>query len=885
MLSVNRKALTLLYALFLLTLFLFFTYRKVFAEDVEKIALLPFDIHSKTNATNLREAIHRGIASELEKLKFIQLIGQETISKAIEGKHINEKLALAVGKDTGATFVIMGSLSQFGEMISVDARVIDIRQGKALPPIFVQGKGLESIGPISTQLKTEIMLRVAAEQRIARIEFKGNRKIEASAISQVLKSAKDNFFSEADLSSDIKAIYRMGYFQNVAADVTDTPEGKVISFILEEKALITEIKIKGNKAIGREEIEALLTTKARQSLDPEKIKADAEKIKLLYDNKGYYNAEVRDVIEREDDREVRVVFNITENKRLYIKSITFEGNQAYSDKELKKMMKISERSIFGFFTDSGLLKREQLKQDINKLQVFYLNNGFINAQVGEPEITHDKKRIYVKIPVTEGKRFRVGKMDITGDEPKLPRPLLLKNMQINKKEYFDRASVMKDIEYLTQVCSDEGYAYADVTPSTAPHEKEQTVDVTYNITKGSQVYFNRITITGNTKTRDKVIRRQLAIVEGDLYSSSKLKRSYMALNRLRYFEEVNFQTEKGPDETLTDVNIHVKEKPTGFFSVGAGYSAVDQAVITGQISQQNLFGRGQSLSLKVHLGSTVTSYDVSFVEPWLFGIPLWSKFDLWNLTREYDAYDLDSSGFGITFGYPLWEYVTGYVGYRLTSNTIKNLDPFVAWLIQQQEGKMTSSTMTMTLVRDTTDDYIFPSRGSKNSISLEHAGTILQGNTSFTKYEASSTWFFPLFREVVFGIRGRGGYIQPHEGKELPIYERFYLGGINSLRGLREVGPKDPWTGDVIGGTTMFNVNAEFLFPLIKSAGMKGVAFFDTGNAWESGYHLGDLRKTAGAGIRWYSPIGPLRLEWGYVLDRKDEEPQSRWEFTIGMFM
>ena len=885
MLPVNKKVFISMRVLFLLTLFLFFTSQKVFAEDSKKIALFPFDIYSKTDATTIGKAIQGGIAAELEKVKSIQLIASEVIAKAIEGRRINEKLAVAVGKDTGATFAIMGSISEFGEMISVDARVVDIKQEKALPPIFVEGKGLDSIGHISTQLKTEIMLRMAVGQRIVRIEFKGNRKIEASAIGQSLKSAIGNFFSEADLSSDIKAIYRMGYFQDVTADVIATPEGKVITFIVEEKALITEVNIKGNKAISREEIEAVLTTKARQSLDQEKIREDAEKIKALYDSKGYYNAEVLDVIKREDDRTVHVTFNVTENKRLYIKTITFTGNQAYSDKELRKMMKISEWSIFRFFTDAGLLKKEQLKQDINKFQVFYLNNGFINAQVGEAEITHDKKWIYVKIPVVEGKRFRVGKVDITGDEPKLSRTELLKNMKINKKEYFDRASVMKDIEYLTQVCNDEGYAYADVAPRTIPQEKEQAVDVIYHITKGPQVYFNRITITGNTKTRDKVIRRQLAIAEGDLYSSSRLKGSYMALNRLRYFEEVDFQTEKGPDETLTDVNIHIKEKPTGFFSIGAGYSAVDQAVITGQISQQNLFGRGQSLSLKAHLGSRITSYDISFIEPWLFDIPLWSKFDLWNFAREYDAYDLDSSGLGFTFGYPLWEYVTGYVGYKLTSNTIENLDPLISLLILAQEGTRTTSSLTMTLVGDTTDEYIFPTRGSKNSISVEHAGTILQGNTSFTRYEVSSTWFFPLFREVVFGIRGRGGYIQPHEGKELPVYERFYLGGINSLRGLREVGPVDPATDDVIGGTTMFNVNAEFLFPLIKSAGMKGVVFFDTGNAWESGYHLGDLRKTAGAGIRWYSPIGPLRLEWGYVLDRKDNEPASRWEFTIGMFM
>ncbi|MFA4916026.1 MAG: outer membrane protein assembly factor BamA [Syntrophales bacterium] len=881
----NRKNIILLRALFLLTFLLFSASRDVFAEDVKKIALFPFDIHSKANAANLRSAIHKGIASELDKLKFIQLIEPEIISRAIEGRHIDEKLAITAGKDTGAAFVIMGSLSEFGEVISVDAMVIDIRQGKTLSPIFAQGKGLESIGTISTQLTTEIILRVAAEQRIARIEFKGNRKIEAGAISQVLKSAKGDLFSEADLSSDIKAIYKMGYFQNVTADVTDTPEGKVISFILEEKDLITEIKIEGNKAVDKGEIEALLTIKARQSLDPGKIKTDVEKIMALYNNKGYCNAEVQDVIKKGGDREVRVVFNIKENERLYIKNITFEGNQAYTGKELKKMMEISERSIFGFLTSSGVLKREVLKQDINKLQVFYLNEGFINAQVGEPEITHDPKGIYVKIPITEGKRFRVGKVDIAGDEPELPRAELLKNMKINKREYFDRDSIMKDIEYLVQICSDEGYAYADVVPRTIPKEKEQTVDVIYHITKGSQVYFNKITITGNTKTRDKVIRRQLAIAEGDLYSSSKLKKSYTALNRLRYFEEVNFQTKKGDDETLTDVNVHIKEQPTGFFTIGAGYSAIDQAVITAQISQQNLFGRGQSLSLKANIGSRVTSYDVSFIEPWLFDIPLWSKFDLWNFSREYDAYDLASNGFGVTIGYPIWGYITGYVGYVLSTNNVENVEDYVSWYIKEQEGTTTSSAVTLSLIRDTTDDYIFPTKGSKNSISIKHSGTIFQGDTSFTKYDINSTWFFPFYREVVFGVRGRAGYVQGNEGKDIPVYERFYLGGISSLRGLREVGPVDPLTGDVIGGTTMLNANLEFLFPLVASAGMKGVVFYDTGNAWASGYHFGDLRQTAGVGIRWYSPIGPLRLEWGYVLDKKESEPASRFEFTMGMFM
>ena len=870
---------------FLLTLLLLINYQKAFAEDVKKIALLPFDIHSKANVPKLQEAIYKGLSTELVKTKNILLIERGILAGVIEGKRIDEKLALTAGKETGAHYVIMGSLSEFGELISVDARVIDVKEQRALPGIFAQGKGFESIGSLSAKIRTNILIQIAAEMRIAKIEFKGNRKIESSAVNQVVKSAKGNLFSETDLSSDIKAIYKMGFFDDVATDVTGTSEGKIITFILKEKALITEIKIKGNKAIEKSEIESALTFKIREVFNPGKVVASIEKIKSLYDNKGYNNAEIKYVIDKEGDKDTRITIDITENERLYIKTISFEGNRAFTNKELKKTIDATEWGIFHFVTDSGLLKKEQLRQDVNKVSAFYLNHGFINAQVGEPEITYGKKGIYVKISIVEGKQFKVGKVDITGDTLTVPRPELLDKLKINKKEYYDREAIMKDIEYLTQACNDDGYAYADITPRTVPNEKDQTVDVLYQIKKGNQVYFNRITITGNTKTRDKVIRRQLAIGEGDLYNSSKLKKSYMELNRLRYFEEINFQTEKGPDETLTDVNINVKEKPTGMFSIGAGYSAYDHAMVTAQISQQNLFGRGQTLSLRAQIGSVSSMYELSFIEPWLFDIPLWSKSDVWNYTREYDSYNLSSKGIGTTLGYPLWEYVTGYIGYRLTTNDVKDIKDTASRYIKEQIGITTSSTVSFTLMRDTTDDIMFPSKGSKNSATIDYTGGILQGNTSFTRYGAKSSWFFPLPLETVFGAYGRVGYVSGNEGKDVPIYERYYLGGIGSLRGLRDVGPRDPDTKDPIGGYTMLCFNAEFIFPLIKNAGMKGVLFYDTGNAWESGYHINDMRKTAGVGIRWYSPIGPLRLEWGYALDRKEDEPASRWEFTMGMSM
>ncbi len=861
------------------------------AEDTIRVAICPFEIHSKSNADYLRETIYSRLAKELQEEKDIKLLDKDAVARSIQDKPLNETTAIAAGKEVGADYMLMGSLTQIGEQISVDVKLIDIARGGHLAGIFVEGKGSDNIASAAAKLKSAITARIKAARQISRIEFKGSRTIEEGAVKQVIRSAPGNIFTEAILSSDIKAIYKMGQFSDVRADVTDTPEGKVITFILEERGQISEIKITGNNTVSTQDIEGILTIKTKQKLNEENILSDIQKIKALYDSKGYYNAEVDYSIEKVGEKESRVIIDIRENKRLHIRHISFEGNEAYSDKELKKVMKTSEWGKWGIFsflffiTDTGLLKEEQLKQDIDRINVFYLNTGFLNARIGEPEITHDEKWIYIKIPVVEGIKFRVGEVGITGDALKVSQEELLKNLLVSKKEFYDREALMKDIDYLTHVCNDEGYAYAEVKQRLIPMEDKQTVEIFYHITKGSPVYFNRISITGNTKTRDKVIRRQLSFVEGDLFNSSKLQASYMALNRLHYFEEIDFQTEKGPKENLTDVNIRVKEKSTGIVSVGAGYSANEHAMFTAQVSQENLFGRGQILSLKANIGAETALYDISFIEPWLFDIPLWSKFDIWNMGREYDTYDLDSKGFGVTLGYPLWGYTTGYIGYRLTSDKVYNVFTAASIYIKEQEGSTTSSSLSLTLTRDTTDDYIFPSKGSKNSATIEKTGGPLLGDTNFTQYTVSSYWFFPLPFEWVFGAKGRAGLLQRNGGEKIPIYERYILGGMDSLRGLRDVGPKDRDTGDVIGGLTMLNFSAEITIPLIKQAGLKGVLFYDTGNAWENGYHINDMRKTAGVGIRWFSPFGPLRLEWGHALDNKEGEGGSRWEFSAGALM
>jgi outer membrane protein insertion porin family len=853
------------------------------AQDIKKIAVFPFEVHSRANAALLQEALVKGLTSELLKSKNIQVVDQNAIEKVTAGRKMDEALALSAGRTLAADLVVIGSITEFGELISIDAKVIDVKQGKTIPGIFVQGRGLKSIESIQAQLKRDILGRAYADLKVARIEFKGNRKIEATAIQQVLKSVKGALYSEADVTADIKAIYKMGYFDDVSADMTDSPEGKIITFTVVEKALISEVKIQGNKAMDVGDIHGVLTTKPRQVVNSDKLNTDIEKIRGLYHAKGYYNVEISDVLEKRGDKEVVVLFIIVENEKLYVERISFEGNRTFSDKELRNIMKTTEWGILHFFNDSGVLKEDQLKQDVSKINAFYLNNGFIHAQVGEPEITHDKKGIYLKILITEGKQFKVGKVEIIGDTLKVSRATLKENLKIGKQEYFSREAMIKDIDYLIQMCNDEGFAYADALLQTTPQEKTQTVDVTYQIKKGNEVYFSRILIAGNNKTRDKVIRRQLSIMEGDLYSKSALKNSYNALGGLRYFEEVDFQTEKGASENLTDVLVRVKEKSTGMFSVGAGYSALDNAVVTASISQQNLFGRGQTLTLKASIGGSSQNYDLSFIEPWLFDVPLWSKADLWNYYRIYDTYSLNSAGVGATLGYGLWQYVTGYIGYRLTNDNIKDIQPNASYYVLKQAGVTTTSGLTATLVRNTLDDIMFPSKGSKNSVSVTYTGGFLQGTTSFTKTNVNASWYYSLPLETVFGLYGKAGYLSSNDGKDVPIYERYTLGGMSTLRGQRDIGPRDPVTNDLIGGLTWMGFSGELVFPLIRNAGMKAVLFYDTGNAWDSGYHFEDMRQTAGVGIRWYSPIGPLRLEYGFVLDQRAGESGGRFEFTLGM--
>ena len=523
------------------------------------------------------------------------------------------------------------------------------------------------------------------------------------------------------------------------------------------------------------------------------------------------------------------------------------------------------------------------------LYAFYHNNGYIQARVGEPNIEYKDNWIYVTIKIDEGPKFKVGKVSVAGDLIS-PEEKLLEKLKITKEEFYNREIIHDDVLVITDFYSDEGYAYADIVPRIDKDFDKLVVNITYDIDKGNLVYFEKIIIGGNTRTRDKVIRRELKVYEEGLYSGQLLKRSVRNLYRLDFFEDVKVNTSKGSSDDQMILKLDVTEKHTGAFTFGGGYSSVENAFAVFSISERNLRGRGQILNLKAQVGGTTTKYNLSFTEPWLFDIPLSGRFDLYDWEIDYDDYDKSSMGGGVTFGYPVFDYTRAYLGYSYDKADLESVSIYSSDSILEMAmgDSVVTSSVTTTLRYDSKDKQFNPTEGSEHRISIQYAG--LGGEVGYTKYVAETGWYIPLFKSTVGFLHGKTGFIYRNSGKILPDYERFFLGGMNSLRGFdwEDISPKEVNMYGIeaeTGGNKFVQFNFEYLVPLIKEAGIIGLVFYDTGDVFDEGENIdiGNLRKSVGYGFRWYSPMGPIRIEYGYILDPAEgEKSGGRWEFTMG---
>ncbi len=715
------------------------------------------------------------------------------------------------------------------------------------------------------------------------IEVKGLKRIEEGAVKSNITQKVGEPISSEKTAADIKNIFKMGYFDDVKVEMEPFEGGIRLFYVVREKPTIIKVEFQGNKEMKDDKLREKTTITVGSIADTTLIQDNADKLRAFYEEEGYWLARVVPVINKISEDEVSLTYQIDEGGKVRIKKINIEGNKAISSRRIKKAMKTGEWWLLSFITSSGYYKKETINSDMEAIRDLYFNNGYIKATVADPEIklTDDKKGMIITISVSEGDQYKISSVDITNYKA-FPEAELRKKITSTPGAVFSKETLRKDITALTDLYTQNGYALANVYPDIVPDEAAKQVKLIYKIEEGDVYRIGRIEVSGNINTRDKVIRREMRLDEGDIFNSALLKRSYERINNLNFFESVDMTPKPRPEERLLDIDIKVKERATGFLSVGGGYSSVDKLIAMVDITQGNLFGRGQYIKLRGELGGRSSFYELSFRDPWFMDKPLSFTADIYKTTREYIDYKRRATGLGFGFGKSFGEYWGGSVSYNLEKATIFDVSDSASDIIKEQIGTRVTSSITPSITRDSRDNFLDPSRGSRNTVYVTFAG--IGGSNAFIKGVADSAWFFPVGSTTI-SLRGRFGYATGIFNKKLPLYERFYVGGIYTVRGLGfgQAGPRDD-KGELIGGTKELIFNTEYIFPIVTELKLKGVVFFDAGNSYDQSEPIGKLRYTTGLGFRWISPIGPIRIEWGYNLDRKPGESASKVEFTFGSF-
>jgi outer membrane protein insertion porin family len=853
------------------------------AAEEARVRLLPFQVFSaEEDADELRVLIERLIVASLLGEETIKAIHMPDETPPPEG--YTEAKAREIAELDDAAWVLWGSLTQAGRLLSVDLRLMAIEAKQPPIPLYMEAADREEMLSRVEEEMEKALSRILQRPKLVEIRVEGNRRIGKDAVLLRAKSRTGDDYSPYRLRKDIRAIDKMGYFEDVRLLVEDAKGGKVVTFLVEEKPSIREVVITGNNKISTDDIQEAITLQPQSILNYQVLQDTVEKIKKLYQEKGFYAAKVSYELRDLEGNQKGVILQVEEGKKFWIKTITFEGNEEFTDKQLKKVMESKEKDWLHWFTSTGVLDQETLRQDTERLAAYYYDHGFIRCRIGSPKIENDAEWIYITIGVEEGEQYTVSSIGLEGDLIE-EEDLMKTSLKLKEGEPFNRGLLRTDLLKLTERYADQGYAYAEVKPGTRINDADRTVDVTLRIMKKQKVRIGRIRIMGNTKTRDKVIRREMVLSEGDTFSSMALKESNQRLRALKYFEEMNITTSPGVSDEVIDLNVEVKEQQTGTFSLGAGYSSVDSIIGVAEINQSNLFGRGYKVRLKAEVGGRKQFYDFNFVDPWFLDTRVGLRVDAYNTEREYDSYTRAALGGNLMFYFPLDRFLarlTGQLGYRIENVEVSDVDSASAVVFQLSEGESLTSQVIGGLTYDTRDNALYPNRGNISQLGVGFAG--LGGDNRFGKYRINSAQYFPIRWGTVFMARGEFGFGHGWGNEKLPVFERFFLGGMHSIRGFKAgaVGPVDPRTGDVVGGDRALFFNFEYIFPILKKLELRGLVFYDTGNAWLGKIDITDMRHALGCGVRWYSPFGPIRVEIGFNLDPRRDEKPFEWGFGMG---
>ena len=731
----------------------------------------------------------------------------------------------------------------------------------------------------------------AVEQQglVEKIEISGNKRISTVIIISRIQTREGEALSKKIIGQDIRNIYTLGYFSKIYVDTAPFDGGVKVTYIVEEKPYVDKIELKGNRVLKEEEIYRVMAISEGDIYLEKTLQEDIERISELYEKKGYYRTDITPEVDVREER-ISVSIDIKEGPRTKVKKIQISGNENVPEKQIKAKMETKEARLFR----RGIFGKEEFDKDLQRIVTVCQSFGYLDAKIADykMEYTHEGRLLFITIEIEEGPLYTVEEVELRGNKL-FKTEELLNEIQLKEEAPYNPYTVPEDIGKLRSYYAKKGYIVTQIWDEPYIDKETKKVKITYHINEGPKTYVRLIKIAGNTKTKDNVIRRELTIKPGEEFDGDKIKRSREKLYNLGYFSDVQAYTEATDKPELRDLVFEVEEKKTGALTFGVGYSSIEDLVGFIQLEQNNFdisnaptfTGGGQKIKAKARVGALRGDYILSFTEPYFMGYPVSVGFDLYDSFRYWSAYTQRNTGGDIRIGKRVTDYVKLNTTYKYEVVNISDVDSDASDAIKSEEGEFATSSLALGLVRDTRDNVFVPTQGFLGGVYVEYAGGFLGADRDFTKYTTDVTWFYPLSRkeeyEQVVSLRLRGGIAKEFaDSDNVPISERFFIGGADTVRGYRErgVGPKDE-DDNSIGGKSFFVANVEYTFPIWKRV-IRGAVFYDTGNAWGeyNDMDFGDLKSGVGVGVRMQTPIGPVNLDYGYGL----EDNVGRVHFTMG---
>ena len=758
----------------------------------------------------------------------------------------------------------------------------------------------EAQGPRATPAPTETPTQAPLAQTptqptppvsdlIAEIRIEGTQRVEPDTVRSYLQLQLGDVYDAEKADASLKALYATGLFSDVAI----RHEGDALVVHVTENPVINRIAFEGNSKLTDANLNTEVQLRPRTVYTREKVQSDVGRILELYRRSGRFAATVQPKIIQLPQNRVDLIFEIDEGPSTGIRGITFLGNRIFNSSTLKDVISTKESRWYRFLSTDDTYDPDRLTYDRELLRKFYLSQGYVDFRVVSAiaELTPDRSGFMITFSIEEGQRYHFGKVDVANELKDVDPAILRALLTAKEGAWYNADEVDRSITAITDVLGDRGYAFVQVTPNVNRNVDKRTIDVSFDVKEGPEVYVERIDITGNVRTQDKVIRREFRLVEGDAFNSTKLHRSEQRINNLGFFKKVDITNTPGSAPDKTVIHVDVQEQSTGEFQIGIGYSTTDGPLANIGIHERNLLGRGQDLRIDTTVAFRTQQVDLSYTEPYFLDRNLAAGFDIFALQRDNtdtSGYSEVSYGGSLRAGYQFTEPMRQTVSYTIRQDTIKDIVAGSSTFIQQQAGSRIASIVGEQTLFDRRDNRLNPTSGYYLQQNTDIAG--LGGQVFFLRNGVGAGYYYPLAPKWVVSTTGEAGYIVGL-GEGVRIEDRYFIGGDN-FRGFNTggVGPRDISTNDALGANAYWLGSVQLGMPLglPKEFGLSGHVFTDFGASWSIDAHGTTIKDTAaprmsvGYGFSWDSPFGPVRLDLAIPIVKQSFDKKEYFRIGFG---